>query len=255
VLEDQPPAGSQQIEHPLEGAKRLSALDSGVGGIAEHQLERPQADELLAGPLHGPPDDHDLARGTEGGDVGVHGVERLLAALDEHRREGPPRERLEGERPRPGVEIEHALTVEGAEDAEQRLTDAIGRGPCGGVVGRHEPTPPEPSSDDAHGRATEQNVTWTSTLPAERPSDGITLTLPDWGAAASLPGFAVTRKYTPAAAAMPPRGNSTYCSVENVLPVLHLSETSEGEAAPAMGEVLPLSACWQMSAWAPKPLR
>src|SRR5919107_221825 len=63
------------------------------------------------------------------GEVRPDDRHRARVALDQQCAPGPPRERLDGERPRAGVQVEHALAVERAERREQRLADAVRRRP------------------------------------------------------------------------------------------------------------------------------
>src|SRR5687768_14433710 len=76
--------------------------------------------------------------------------DRARVALDEQRARGAPRQRLDAERARAGVEVEHPGPVQRAEHREQRLADAIRRRARSAARRRCEPAPAEAARYDAH---------------------------------------------------------------------------------------------------------
>src|SRR4051794_34432222 len=73
--------------------------------------------------------------------VGPDDGHRARVALDQHGAAGAPRQRLDRERSRARIQVEHARAVERPEDREQRLADPVRRGPRAAARRRRQPPP------------------------------------------------------------------------------------------------------------------
>jgi len=141
-------AAAEQAQRPVE----LAAL---VGRVEEHPVER--AVEVDQGGADLAPHQAGPRRDLERLEVLPRHLHRLLVLVDQHRLIGAARQRLERQRPRAAVQVEHAEALLAAplrptEDGEQRLLHPVGGRP-GLVAARRQQAPPfELAGDDPHRR-------------------------------------------------------------------------------------------------------
>ena len=146
--------GASEVREELEGARQL-VLRGAVGRIEEHQVERAVADMEIRegrGPVHadrGIPTQRFAHSRRVPFDDGC----RARRLLDEIRTRRTSADRLESQRARSRVQIEHRGAAEGIrrfEGAEERLAHAVAGGPCTGVRDLEREGAGAPRDDACH---------------------------------------------------------------------------------------------------------
>src|SRR6478736_7947453 len=108
--------------------RALAFIQLGPRWIGDEQLVRSEPYEVAPGALQlGAYDAHPSGHAERFGIVRDAGEGRA-STFDEHRVRGSPRQGLEPERPRPGVEVRHP-TFDRSQDGKPRFAYAVGGGP------------------------------------------------------------------------------------------------------------------------------
>src|SRR3990170_6885242 len=121
-----------------------------VGRVDEHEVVTPPARLLLAQERDDVLAAHDGVRQAELLEVRRDDAARRTVVLDEDASRSTARERLEAHSTGAGEEVEYDCLVNGSDQRERRLADAISGRARDDALGRGDPVPLPRAGNDAH---------------------------------------------------------------------------------------------------------